>query len=88
VTGEPSAAIMCASYAAWPSASVSTRTIVPPLTFALAAAVTLSRASPDSGVSSDRCGPQGWAVAELPAEELLGLLLEPEPFPPAAAAIP
>ena len=42
-----------------PSASVSTRTIVPPGTFASAAAVTLASASPVSTVSSERWWPNG-----------------------------
>jgi two-component system OmpR family response regulator len=43
---------MCASYFALPSASVSTRSIVPPATLASAAARTLLAASPVSSVSS------------------------------------
>src|SRR5439155_19572840 len=46
VTGVPSAFVMCASYAALPSASVSTRMIVPPETLACAAAVTFASVSP------------------------------------------
>src|SRR6266536_845270 len=51
---------MCASYFAWPSASVSTRTIVPPETLASAAACTLASVSPVRSVSSLRWPPQGW----------------------------
>src|SRR6185503_5451649 len=59
VTGVPSASVMWASYSAWPSASVSTRTIVPPGTFAFSAASTFAAVSPVSGVSSPRWPPHG-----------------------------
>jgi hypothetical protein len=75
VTGVPSAFVMCASYFAWPSASVSTRTIVPLGTFAFAAAWTFAAVSPVSGVSSLRWPPHGfdlvpdvygnWTIIEL-----------------------
>src|SRR3954452_5342726 len=87
---------MCASYAALPSASVSTRSIVPPGTFALASAVTLSRASPVSGVSSLRCRPHGCpplgAADGAPAANC-GALAAAEPLeleldPVAALAMP
>jgi hypothetical protein len=54
VTGVPSAFVMCASYSALPSASVSTRMTVPPGTSASAAAVTFDAVSPVSSVSSLR----------------------------------
>jgi len=50
VTYEPSAFVMCASYAS-PSASVSTRKTVPPETAARAAAFALSASAPVSAVS-------------------------------------
>jgi hypothetical protein len=45
---------MCASYAALPSASLSTRMTVPLETFAFVAAVTFASLSPVSSVSSLR----------------------------------
>jgi len=78
-----------------PSASVSTRTIVPPGTFALARAVTLLSASPVNGVSSLRCRPHGCTplgAAASPLAANCGVTLaadEPlEPEPLAAFAIP
>jgi hypothetical protein len=52
----PSLFTMWASYAALPSASVSMRSIVAPLTFASAAFRTCAAVSPVSRVSSARCG--------------------------------
>src|SRR4029079_796450 len=85
---------MWASEAALPSASVSTRMIVPPGTFALARAVTLLSASPVSGVSSLRCRPHacpplGAAAGPLAANS--GAFADNEPFeldPLASCAIP
>src|SRR5438093_13041316 len=76
---------MWASYAAWPSASVSTRSIMPPLTFASAASRTFAAVSPVRSVSSGRWGgsPAG-AVGR--ADELLLLPFDPPP-PEAAPAI-
>src|SRR6476659_595736 len=78
---------MWASYAAWPSASVSTRSIAPPLTFSSAAARTFASVLPVRSVSSGRCGgsPAGGRVIGR-ADELLLLLLDPPP-PEAAPAI-
>jgi hypothetical protein len=81
---------MCASYFALPSASVSTRTTVPPGTFAWATAVTFARASRLSGVSSLRCLPHGRPLPGGGAgADAAGAatLLEPE-LPPAALAMP
>jgi hypothetical protein len=78
-----------------PSASVSTRTIVPPGTFALAAAVTLLSASPVTGVSSLRCRPHDCPVGGAdwlpdaigrPPLDSADESLEPEPL--AALAMP
>src|SRR3954452_12820840 len=90
---------MCASYAATPSASVSTRTTVPPGTFSFAIAVTLASASPVSGVSSERWTPQPWpgpgppllgggAVEGTVAVALVAGVPGAEPEPVAAAATP
>ena len=73
--------VMCASYFALPSASVSTRTTVPPETFAFAAAVTFARASPVRGVSSLRWPPQGCcalgAAGAVSARSSLAVVVEP-----------
>src|SRR5262245_61912692 len=76
---------MWASYAAWPSASVSTRSIVPPLTFASAAARTFAAVSPVRSVSSGRWGGSPAGACGC-ADGLLLLLFDPPP-PEAAAAI-
>src|SRR5690349_952117 len=83
---------MWASYAAWPSASVSTRSIVPPLTFASAAARTFAAVSPVRSVSSGRWGGSpAWFGGSLAgacgrADGVPLLLLDP-PLPDAAPAI-
>src|SRR5262245_37843447 len=76
---------MWASYAAWPSASVSTRSIVPPLTFASAASRTFAAVSPVRSVSSGRWGDSPAGACGCADERLL-LLFDPPP-PEAAAAI-
>src|SRR5215468_5408204 len=76
---------MWASYAAWPSASVSTRSIVPPLTFASAASRTFAAVSPVRSVSSGRWGGSPAGACGC-ADERLVLLLPFEPPPPEAAA--
>ena len=90
MTGVPSAFVMCASYFALPSASVSTRTTVPPGTCASATAVTFARASPVSGVSSLRWPPQGCcALGAAGAVLELGVVaVVVEPVPLAALASP
>src|SRR6476469_2505703 len=85
VTRDPSLRVMWASYAALPSASVSTRSIVPPLTFASAAARTFASVSPVRSVSSGRWGGSP-AGACGRADELLGLLFDP-PLPDSVPAI-
>src|SRR4029079_14944186 len=90
VTLDPSLRVMCDSYVALPSASVSTRSMVPPLTFASAAARTFAAVSPVRSVSSERCGGRP-ACPGPPKCGLAGrLLLLPlplllDPLPPDAA---
>src|SRR5215218_8376544 len=66
VAGVPSLLTMCASYFAFPSASVSTRTIVAPLTSAFAAASTFEAVSPVRSVSSGRRPPHCWPPLGAP----------------------
>src|SRR5919201_5373254 len=83
---------MWASYAAFPSESVSTRMIVAPETLASAACLTLAAVSPVSNVSSLRCRPHGFDELGAFATGLIAAdphdWLEPEPEPLAALATP
>jgi hypothetical protein len=79
---------MCASYIALPSASVSTRMIVPPGTFAFAMSVTLVSASPVSSVSSARWPPQGRCALGADDVGADGGVVVLEPDPLAAVATP
>jgi hypothetical protein len=63
---------MWASYVATPSASVSTRTMVPPGTFEFAIAVTLASAEPVRSVSSLRWWPHGCELDAPGGADVLG----------------